>query len=155
MSKVVDVSGVNEVVRDIRSGRPPMEAMKRERVREVKAEIEDSVASRRTAWEAIGLPTRAAEVASYGELGFTDEAIAQLTDLSEETVAEYRRQVDERYEQAARLVARIESTEATGDRWNCRFCGRDTPRSAAAIEYDVEADAVEYRCQACGERQRR
>lgn len=154
MGEFVDVSGVNRVVRDIRSGRPPLEARKRERVREVRRELRERVESRQTAWEAIGLTTPEAEVASYGELGFSDEAISQLTDSSEATVSEHRRRAREKYDRAARLVARVESTQALGGSLTCRYCGRDTPRPDADIEYDLPEDAVEYRCSSCGERQR-
>ena len=154
MAAFVDVSGVNRIVRNIRSGRPPIEAIKRERVREVKRELAEHIESRTAAWEAIGLTTREAEVASYGELGFTDDAISQLTDLETATVRQHRRRARGKYDQAARLVARVESTQALDTAWTCSHCGHDTPRSTADIEYDVGADAVEYRCSSCGERQR-
>jgi len=154
MSGFVDVSGVNRIVRNIRAGRPPIEARKREHVREVKQELAEHIESRRAAWEAIGLTTEEAEVASYGELGFTDDAISQLTDSTTATVRERRRRARGKYDRAARLVARVESTQALDTAWTCGYCGRDTPRSTADIEYDVGANAVEYRCSSCGERQR-
>ncbi len=154
MGRTVDVSGVNKIVRNIRAGRPPMEAKKREQIREVKQELESEVESRTTAWEALGLSTREAEVASYREFGFTDEAIAQLTSVSEETVDEYSRLANRKYDRAAQLVTRAESTGALDESWTCRHCGYDSHRSDIDIEYDVGADTVEYQCQNCGEKQR-
>ncbi|MFQ3285975.1 MAG: DNA-binding NarL/FixJ family response regulator [Natronomonas sp.] len=154
MGDFVDVSGVNRIVRNIRAGRPPIEARKREQVREVKHELTERIESRKTAWEAIGLTTQEAEVASYGELGFTDDAISQLTDVTTATVREHRRRARGKYDQAARLVTRVESTQALDTAWTCRYCGRDTPRSNADIEYDIRENAVEYQCRSCGEQQR-
>jgi len=154
MGRTVDVSGVNKIVRNIRAGRPPMEAKKREQIREVKRELESEIESRTTAWEALGLSTPEAEVASYREFGFTDRAIAQLTSLSEETVGEYSHLANRKYDRAAQLVTRAESTQAFSESLACRYCGYDSPRADAEIEYDIGADTVEYRCENCGEKQR-
>lgn len=148
---MVEVSKINRSANNLRVGSEELEERKRQKIENAAEAVSATVGELREVWEMLGLSGREAEVAAYRELGFTNRAIALMTNLSRNTVNEYTRRASNKYETAQQLVSRGNRTTAFDKNLSCRHCGHGMQRSKAGIEFKPEDEIIELRCRNCWE----
>lgn len=85
---MVEVWEINRIVDDAGADSRELEQETRERIAAAVEELRPLIDEFTSNWERLGLSGREAQIAAYRELGFSDEAIAIMLELSPDTVNE-------------------------------------------------------------------